>query len=512
MLQSLVRVLSRSKPYSPYLPISRGVSLPFLRSACSAVEDRTHDNTKYHFGVVGSGPAGFYTANLLLKKFGQQATIDIIDRLPTPFGLVRSGVAPDHQDTKNVINQFTRIGQDERVRFLGNVNVGQDIQLIELRQIYSAVILAYGAESNRQLGVPGEDLRNVMSAREFVWWFNGHPEYAKLPVDLSKVEEVTIFGLGNVALDCARILLKTPESLASTDIAQHALDALKTSAVKKVHVVGRRGPVQAAFTAKELREITKLEGVRIVIPEEQLNPTDVDMAEMKASRIKKRVFDILKGAATASPPEGAERELHLHFLRTPLELLPRDEERTTVGAVKLEANVLQAKGDGSQQAVGTGEYEVLRVHMVLSSIGYKSKAVEGVAFDTARGVVIHRAGRALQADGSPDPGLYVVGWAKRGPTGIIGTNLVDAEETTSSIVEDSAALTKVTVESAGTPSLRESLQDRNVQVVDFPAWQQIDAAEVQQGQNIGKPREKFVDIQKMLETGKLDHDKIMMKA
>ncbi|CAL8471382.1 g10924 [Coccomyxa elongata] len=466
---------------------------------CAAAEDWHQSDARYHFGVVGSGPAGFYTANLLLKKFGEQARVDIIDRLPTPFGLVRSGVAPDHQDTKNVINQFTRIGQDERVQFLGNVNVGQDIQLRDLRQYYSAVILAYGAESNRQLGIPGEGLKNVMSAREFVWWFNGHPDYAKLPVDLSKVEDVTIFGLGNVALDCARILLKSPDSLAGTDIAQHALTALRSSAVKRVRIVGRRGPVQAAFTAKELREITKLEGVRFVVPEQQLSPTDVDLAEMKASRIKKRVFDILKGASVASPAERAERQLRLQFLRTPVELLPRDETSDEVGAVKLERNQLEAKGDGSQRAVGTGELEVVPADMVLSSIGYKSKPMEGLAFDASRGVVIHRAGRVLQADGSIDPRLYVVGWAKRGPTGIIGTNLVDAEETTSSIVEDSPVLPKIGPDSAGSPGLTAALQEQDVQVVTFSDWHRIDAAEVGKGQESGKPREKFVHINEMLQ-------------
>ncbi|CAL5228332.1 g11441 [Coccomyxa viridis] len=436
----------------------------------------------------------------LLKKFGEQAHVDIIDRLPTPFGLVRSGVAPDHQDTKNVINQFTKLAQDPRLSFLGNVTVGRDISLPALRLHYNGVVLAYGAESNRKLGVPGEDLQNSLSAREFVWWYNGHPDYASLPVDLSKMERVAIIGLGNVALDCARVLLRGEDAMGRTDIARHAQEARKRSAVKRVDIIGRRGAVQAAFTTKELREITKLPGVQVHVSPEAMQLTEADEAEIKASRIKKRVFDILKAASEAPKSEDATRHLHMHFLRTPLELLPRSPGCPAVGGVKLEVNKLQAREDGSQTAIGLGQYESLPADMVLSSIGYRSEAIEGVAFDARRGVVMHREGRVLQASSQdPEPGLYVVGWAKRGPTGIIGTNLVDASETADCIAED--------VQHGILPGrlgsgISEELARHKVQVVDFGDWQNINAAEVTAGQQAGKPREKFVEVAAMLEAGR----------
>eukprot|EP00884_Botryococcus_braunii_P002903 jgi/Botrbrau1/12613/Bobra.0169s0140.1 len=452
------------------------------------------------FCVVGSGPAGFYTASQLLKRYGDAAAVDIVDRLPTPFGLVRSGVAPDHPGTKNVINQFTEVGRDPRVAFLGNVRLGRDVSLKELRSFYNAVILAYGAESDRRLGITGEGLRGVFSAREFVWWYNGHPDYVRLPIDLSQVRRVVVIGLGNVAVDCARILLQPPERLARTDITQAALSQLRNSAVQRVDLVGRRGPVQASFTAKELREIINMEGLRVVVPPESLALSPGDQAELKASRRAKRVYELLSSAAADSQPQlEGQRELHIDFLRSPLEVI--DDGTGSAAGVRLAVNRLEpaeGTGSGPQRAVPTGETEELPAELVLKSIGYAGLPVEGLAFDEKRGVAHHKDGHVLQPDNRPEEGLYVCGWLKRGPTGIIGTNLVDAEETVEAIVRDTETLPNPTAALAGSQGLRRLLASRGVQVVGFPQWLELDKLEVERGAALGKPREKLVDVVQML--------------
>ncbi|KAK9802025.1 hypothetical protein WJX73_003027 [Symbiochloris irregularis] len=425
---------------------------------CSFVTKRSESTLKVC--VVGSGPAGFYTTAQILKQLGSTARVDILDRLPTPFGLVRSGVAPDHPDTKNVINQYTQIGLDSRVSYFGNVTVGTDVQLSRLRRLYHAVVLAYGAESNIQLKVPGEDLHGVYSARQFVWWYNAHPDHRNLPIDLSKIRRVAIFGMGNVALDCARVLLQPPPRLGTTDIAEHALRQLRDSAVERVDIIGRRGPVQASFTAKELRELLKLEGVRVVVDPDQLRVTETDEVEMKASRAKRRIFDIMKSSLDASSNTSG-RQLHLHFLRT-LKGIQGDEQGA-VSSLQLERNELRTAADGSQRPAGTGEMEHLPADLVLGSIGYRCNPLEGAPFDERRGIIPNRGGRVLQAGSSePDPGLYVAGWVKRGPTGIIGTNLTDAQETVAAILQDAQSLSAPADDA---PSLQQVLQESGVQAV-----------------------------------------------
>lgn len=308
--------------------------------------------------VVGSGPAGFYTAEKMLKKH-QGSEVDIIDRLPTPFGLVRSGVAPDHPETKIVINQFSRVAQNGRCSFFGNVNVGSSVSLAELRELYHVVVLAYGAESDRGLGIPGEDLKGVHSAREFVWWYNGHPDCRNLDPDLQSTDTAVILGQGNVALDVARILLRPISELAATDIALHALNALEQSSIRKVYLVGRRGPVQAACTAKELREILGIKDLLIHIKEADLQTTPADEEEMKSSRIRKRIYELLSKAAISgsSQPSSGERELHFVFFRRPDRFLEVDANKGHVSAVHLEQTVLKGVGSGPQIAVGTGQFE-----------------------------------------------------------------------------------------------------------------------------------------------------------
>ncbi|EPS70586.1 hypothetical protein M569_04174, partial [Genlisea aurea] len=320
--------------------------------------------------IVGSGPAGFYAAEKILKAH-ETVEVDVIDRLPSPFGLVRSGVAPDHPETKIVTNQFSRVARNERCSFFGNVALGSSVTLAELRDLYNAVVLAYGAESDRSLGIPGEGLVGVHSAREFVWWYNGHPDCRNLDPDLKSSETAVILGQGNVALDVARILLRPPLELSTTDIASHALSALEESCIRKVYLVGRRGPVQAAFTAKELCEILGIKNVGICIHHADLITTSRDEIELKNSRIQRRVYELLSKAAVEVREDRIpnKRELHFAFFRKPFEFLEKEGKSGHLGAVRLEKTTLQSSGGigemAKQIAVGTGEFEDLSCGQVL---------------------------------------------------------------------------------------------------------------------------------------------------
>ncbi|XP_021860291.2 NADPH:adrenodoxin oxidoreductase, mitochondrial isoform X2 [Spinacia oleracea] len=458
--------------------------------------------------VVGSGPAGFYTAEKMLKAH-PKAEVDILDRLPTPFGLVRSGVAPDHPETKIVINQFTRVAKNDRCMFLGNVNLGLSVSLKELRDLYHVVVLAYGAESDRVLGVPGEDLEGIHSAREFVWWYNGHPDCRNLAPDLQTTDTAVILGQGNVALDVARILLRSTAELATTDIASHALGALEKSSIRKVYLVGRRGPVQAACTAKELREILGIKDLYINIQDVDLQKSPMDEEEMRTSRIQKRVYELLSKAATSSPvsPTTGQRELHFVFFRKPDRFLESEKRNGKVAAVHFEKTTLKVDS-GRQVAVGTGEYEDIESGLVLKSIGYKSIPVDGLPFDQHRGVVPNSRGRVLQTTSGDllllEEGLYVCGWLKRGPTGIVATNLYCAEETVVSIMEDltqGPLVSTSTLSKPGREGLLELLDNRKVTVFPFSTWEKIDAEEKQQGSLKHKPREKLSSWQELLKVG-----------
>ncbi|RZC50294.1 hypothetical protein C5167_018717 [Papaver somniferum] len=452
--------------------------------------------------IVGSGPAGYYTAERLLKAH-QKAEVDIIDRLPTPFGLVRSGVAPDHQETKVVINQFSRVGLNERCSFFGNVNVGSSVSLSELREMYNVVVLAYGAESDRDLGVPGEGLAGIHSAREFVWWYNGHPDFSQLRPNLKSAETAVVLGQGNVALDVARILLRPTAELARTDIANHALASLQESSIRKVYLVGRRGPAQAACTAKELRELLGIKDLYVNIQEGDLIKSPADEEELKNSRIQRRVHELLSKAAISQPhPVPGQRELHFLFFRRPDEFLSSDAGNDQVAGVNFEKTVLKENGEsGKQSAVGTGQFEEVECGMVLKSIGYKSVPVDGLPFDQRKGIVPNFRGRVLSNASVLDKGLYVVGWLKRGPTGIIGTNLYCAIETVESIHEDleQGVLTTSTTPKPGREGLLQLLDSKNVKFVPFSGWEKIDMKEKHEGSQKGKPREKITTWNELLE-------------
>ncbi|KAG2275698.1 hypothetical protein Bca52824_058253 [Brassica carinata] len=445
---------------------------------------RCFSSRPLHVCIVGSGPAGFYTADKLLKAH-EGARIDIIDRLPTPYGLVRSGVAPDHPETKIAINQFSRVAQHERCAFYGNVKLGSDLSLSELRDLYHVVVLAYGAETDKDLGIPGESLGGVFSAREFVWWYNGHPDYSSLKPDLKSSDKAVILGQGNVALDVARILLRPTTELASTDIATHALSALEESSIRKVYLVGRRGPVQAALTAKELREIL---GIVSVGPAECFRR----WCSFRSLRISPlhRKFE----------GDCGQRELHFVFFRQPERFLESDESKGRVSGVNLEKTILESVGSGKQIAVGTGEFEDINCSMVLKAIGYQSVPINGLPFDHKKGIVPNVRGRVV----STEPGLYVCGWLKRGPVGIIATNLYCAEETVGSISQDIEEGGVGKSEKEGSKGLMQLLEKKEVKMVDFSGWEKIDAKEKQMGIDRNKPREKLVTWEDLLAAASAD--------
>ncbi|KAM6473341.1 NADPH:adrenodoxin oxidoreductase, mitochondrial isoform 1-T1 [Liasis olivaceus] len=447
--------------------------------------------------IVGSGPAGFYTAHHLLKHH-KLTQVDIYEKLPVPFGLVRFGVAPDHPEVKNVINTFTQTARSDRCSFSGNVTVGRDVTVEELQKAYHAVVLSYGAEDNRTLGIPGEDLEGVYTARAFVGWYNGLPENRDLKPDLNS-ETAVILGHGNVALDVARILLSPLEILRKTDITEESFSALASSKVKRVCLIGRRGPLQVAFTIKELREMINLPGVRPLLDPADFR--DLGDAIKDIPRPKKRLTELMAKTALEEPSEevggrwaSASKEWRLKFLRSPLEVLPTiDGKRAR--AIQLAVTRLEGAGD-AVKAVPTGEVEELRSGLVFSSIGYKSLPIDpAVPFDSKRGVIPNNSGRVLGA-----PGLYCSGWVKRGPTGVIITTMNDSFDTAQSVLEDlqSGAL-ELSGAKEGFDLVSHILRSRGVHPVSFLDWEKIDAVEVARGKLSGKPREKIVDQEEMLE-------------
>ncbi|XP_072339157.1 NADPH:adrenodoxin oxidoreductase, mitochondrial isoform X2 [Scyliorhinus torazame] len=447
--------------------------------------------------IIGSGPAGFYTAQHLLK-YHESAVVDIYEKLPVPFGLVRFGVAPDHPEVKNVINAFTQTAHHDRCSFYGNVTVGKDLSIEELKQAYHALILTYGAEANRTLGIPGENLRGVYSARTFVGWYNGLPENKNLNPELSS-ETAIILGHGNVGLDVARILLSPIDLLRKTDIAAHALEAIAASKVKRVLLVGRRGPLQVAFTIKELREMINLPDARPL-----LHPSDfegIGQIVKDLPRPRKRLTELMIKAALEKPSgneaerrAAASKEWGLQFLRSPMEVIPGNDGKWVAG-IRLSVNKLEGLGE-SAKFVQTEDVEDLECGLMLSSIGYKSYPIDpSVPFDHQQGIIPNNLGRVLHA-----PGLYCSGWVKRGPTGVIVTTMHDGFETAVSVLEDvrSGAL-DVSASKGGYEIMEALLKQRGIRPVSFSGWEKIDNVEVANGEKAGKPREKLLDVEEMVE-------------
>ncbi len=439
--------------------------------------------------IVGSGPAGFYAAEALLKS-ATSVRVDMFDRLPTPYGLVRGGVAPDHQKIKSVIKVYERIAAQDRFAFWGNVTIGRDLTLEELRRFYDAVLFASGAESDRRLGIPGEDLPGSHTATEFVGWYNGHPDYRGRVFDLA-AEKAVVAGQGNVAMDVSRILAKTPEELMDSDIAAHALDALTHSAVREVHVVGRRGPVQAKLTPPELKEIGELAACDVVVDPAELVLDPASQAELDdPENTHSRKNLALMREFSERPAPTRPRRYHLRFFLSPVEL--RGNGR--VEEVVLERNRLTGE-PGRLKAVGTGERITQDCRLFFRSVGYRGVAIPGVSFDERAGVIPNRDGRVLEGERIL-PGLYVAGWIKRGPSGVIGTNKPCSAATVEVLLADLDRLEPCP--SPDGPALAETLRDRGVRVVTFEDWKKIDAAEIAGGQAKGKPREKLTTVAEML--------------
>ena len=453
-----------------------------------------------HVAVVGSGPAGLYTAEALIKQAAaldppHAIRVDVVDRLPTPYGLVRYGVAPDHKSIKSIAEYLRGVLEHEGVHFVGNVHLGEDVTREDLLTAYDAVVYATGAMRDRQLGIPGEDLSGSIAATDFVNWYCGHPDMDPAAFTLD-AESVAVIGVGNVAVDVARILIRNPEELRETDVSQPVLDTLMASKVREVHMIGRRGPAQAKFTTKELRELGELAGVDVVVGdgEADLDAFDATGASAQLAQNDRHVrgnYTVIKDWADRSP-SGAGRRLTIRFWLRPV----RIEGDIAVTGLTLERTRL----DESGRVVGTGELETLPAQLVLRSVGYQSVPLPGVPFDDRNYVVPNAAGRVLGPDGAPLPGEYVAGWLKRGPTGVIGTNKSDAAETVRSLLADlaggpgpddvqlpRAGLLKLPdVSPQGESPLRAVLARRGVRHVSYDDWLGIEQAEKDLGVTLGR--------------------------
>jgi ferredoxin--NADP+ reductase len=447
----------------------------------------------FRVAIVGTGPSGFYTAEHLLKRH-PSIEIDLFDRLPTPFGLVRGGVAPDHQKIKSVIRVYEKIAANPAVRFFGNVTIGRDLTREELLRHYHAVVYAYGAESDRALGIPGEDLAGSHTATAFVGWYNGHPDYRDLSFDLSQ-QSVAVIGMGNVAVDVVRILARTPEELHATDIADYALEALRSSRVRDIYMIGRRGPVQAAFTNPELKELGEMEGADVHVREDELvlDPGSEALLATGEEKAAEKNLETLRSYAVR-PPAGKPKTIHIRFLLSPLEL----QGSGRVERIVLGRNRLVAGKAGDLKAEATGQSETLPVGLVFRSVGYLGCGLAGVPFDAKRGVIPNEHGRVTDAAGRPAPGEYAVGWIKRGPSGVIGTNKPDAVESADLLLEDFNQGRLNQPDAASRQAVEQILAARNVRVVSWADWLKLDQLEKNRGATMGRPRLKFTGIDEML--------------
>ena len=444
--------------------------------------------------VVGSGPAAFYAAGTLLASEDPTIEVDMIERLPTPWGLVRLGVAPDHPQLKTVSRAFEKISARPGYRFLGNVEVGRDVGHRELASLYDAVVYAVGSQTDRRLGIPGEDLLGSWAATELVAWYNGHPDFQHLDFDLSH-ERAVVVGNGNVALDVARMLALTPEELAPTDTTDAAIAAIVSSGIRELVVLGRRGPVQAAWTSTELGELGELAGADVVVDPAELELDPASEAELEAaSNVVQRNVEILREFARRKP-SGKPRVVQLRFRVSPVAIV--GDER--VEAVEIARNRLEPDGRGSVRAVATDEREVIPCGIVFRSVGYRGVALPDLPYDEGTGTIPNEGGRVLGADGGAIAGLYCAGWIKRGPTGVIGTNKKDATDTVERVLEDARA---GRLPARSGESIDELLAARGVDVVTYSGWGAIDELERSRGAEQGRPRVKLSSWDELLSAAK----------
>ncbi|WP_233517939.1 FAD-dependent oxidoreductase [Geodermatophilus marinus] len=441
----------------------------------SAVTPPGPPSAPLRVAVVGAGPAGIYAAEALTRQDDVPVAVDLVDRLPTPFGLVRHGIAPDHLKMRAIRETLHRALEHPCVRFVGNVSIGTDVSCAELLEAVDAVIYTYGAALDRRLGIEGEELLGSLAATELVAWYTGHPDAdrAKVEAALEGVRDVVVVGVGNVALDVARVLVRTPEELDPTDMPQHVLDVLAAAPVERVTVLGRRGPVQATFTTKELDELGDVAGATVLVDPADLPGED---EPPPPDRLVARNIGVLREFA-GNTPEPGRPTVTLRFFGRPVRLAGEDR----VTGVEVERTVVDEDG----RASGTGDVELVPADLVVRSVGYRGSGLPGLPVDESRGTVPHAAGRVLR-EGSPAPGEYVAGWIKRGPTGVVGTNKHDARETVAALLEDVAA--GVLRPTGGRGDLVELLRARGADPVLLEDWRAIDAAEVALGAERGRAR------------------------
>jgi ferredoxin--NADP+ reductase len=441
--------------------------------------------------VVGSGPAGFYAAGALLGA-DPPAEVDLIERLPTPWGLVRLGVAPDHPKIKSVSRAFEKIAERPGFRFLGNVEVGRDLLHDDLVTLYDAVIYSVGAQTDRRMGIPGEDLAGSWPATEFVAWYNGHPDYQEVDFDLSP-ERAVVVGAGNVAVDVARMLALTPEELEPTDTTDAAIEAICGSGIREIVMVARRGPAQAAFTTPELIELGELDGADVIV-----DPTDLELdpaseAALAGDTNAQRNLGVLREYASRVP-EGKPKRLVLRFCVSPVAVL--GEER--VEGIELVRNRLEPDESGYVRAIATDERETLVCGLVFRSVGYRGVSLPELPFDERRGTIPNDRGRVLGPDGKPVPGVYCAGWIKRGPSGVIGTNKKDATETVELLLEDATSGRLARRPDISAAAVDELLAERGVRCVEYAGWTAIDELERAAGEKLGRPRVKLCTWDELL--------------
>jgi ferredoxin--NADP+ reductase len=447
--------------------------------------------------IIGSGPTGFYAAEHLFSQKEVVIEVDMFDRLPTPYGLVRLGVAPDHQKIKSVTKVFDRTAQNLRFRFYGYVELGRDISVEDLRDHYHQIIYTTGAQSDRKMNIPGEDLKGSHPATEFVAWYNGHPDFRHYQFDLSQ-ERAAVIGIGNVAMDVTRILTRTPSELAQTDIADYALEALRRSHIKEVYILGRRGPAQAAFTNPEIKELGEMEDADIIVPpnEAELDPLSKADLEANPDRATLKNVEILQAYARQQST-GKSRKIIMRFLVSPVELI--GDEGGQVKAIRVVRNELYATDAGTLRPRATSQFEEIPVGLVFRSVGYRGVPLPGVPFHDKWGVILNQRGRVLNADTQePMPGEYTAGWIKRGPSGVIGTNKPDALETVECMMKDLAKGQLLTPAHPQAEAMAKLVAERQPDYFTYADWLKLDEIEVARGKESGRPRVKFTTVEEML--------------
>ena len=445
------------------------------------------ESTPLRVAIVGAGPAGFYAAAQLLTVAEPQFAVDLYDRLPTPYGLVRSGVAPDHPKIKSVTRAYDKTSQHERFRFFGHVELGTDLGREQLLEHYHVVLYTIGTATDKRLGIPGEDLHGSHAATEFVAWYNGHPDHSGLEVDL-QAKQAVVVGAGNVAIDVARMLALGPSELEITDTADHAIEVLGASGIEEITILARRGPLQAAFTNPELLEMGELERGDVEVIGAELDDLSAVALE-EADKTRRRNVEIIQEYA-ARPSTGKPITVRFRFLASPVELL--GDENGHVRAVKIENNEIVAREDGSLAARGTGTFDEIPAQLVFRSIGYTGQPVGGVPFDERRGLISNEGGRVTDAGGTHQVGEYVSGWIKRGPSGVIGTNKKDSQDTVAKILEDAAA---GRLNQPASDDIDALIAEHCEHAVTWEGWQAINAIETAAGEasGTGRPRVKLTE-------------------